>query len=481
MFPNASSPPGTNADGSRTLTVSDGLAIINDAVGIPQPFVGDLIPGRVAPPSNRITITTDITSSQTWTNNNVYELAKSGGVFVESGVTLTIQAGTIIEGERDPVTPGGTALVVKRGGRVIAEGTLLQPIVMTCKGAPKFKGCWGGLVVNGFAPLNSGVSQTSPDGSCWEAQGEGSTGLYGGCNAADNSGIYRYLIVEYAGFRFNGQNELNGIAFQGAGNGTIVDFIQSHAGLDDGLEFFGGTVNVKHVVLTANQDDNFDFTQGYSGKAQFIIVQGDSADGDKGFEMDNNSTDNDALPRSVPTIYNVTLVGKQDPTRCPAGAIDPANCVTGALHARVGARPIMRNFLVMNYPFALDLDNTSTCASDASGAAVTLQNSAFFGNTTLNSTDTGDPAGCGSEEVFIAAQPGNTTLASNPLISPYDVIVPDWRPLPGLLTGGATPPSDGFFDVTATYIGAVPPATSARNNVPWYSGWTRGWQSATVP
>jgi len=471
------------------ITLSDALAIINEAVGVNQACVGDQIPGRPTTlPSNRIVVTGSITTSTTWTKNNIYEL--NGFVFVSGGATLTIEPGTLIEGSRG-TTPGTVfgALFIQRDGRLIADGTVNEPIVMTCTGTPKAKGCWGGLVVNGNAPTNEGT-QTSPanprpgdagiPGNCFEAVGEGTSGLYGGCNPADSSGVLRYLRLEYSGFRYTTTNELNGLALQGVGNKTVVDYIQVHAGQDDGFEVFGGTVNLKHLVITAASDDGLDWVGGWKGSAQFVIVQADSGDGDKGIEADNTNTLFDASPRSTPTVWNMTIIGKLNPAS--TFGVDQNNNVEGGMHIRRGTRPNLGNFIIAGYPHILDLDDTSTCVNDATGGPISITAASYMLYTTVNNTDTGDPAGCGSEEVFLAAGASNSDLGSATLPalkSAFNVIAPDFRPLFGASFTGLTPPAG--LDQTATYKGAVAPANSSGSNIPWYSGWTRPWATATTP
>ncbi|MCB0074948.1 MAG: hypothetical protein KDE20_26000, partial [Caldilineaceae bacterium] len=239
------------------------------------------------------------TSNVTLTNDTYWVLR--GAVFIGEPARLTIQAGTRIIGE----TATRGTLIIDRGAQIIADGTATAPIVMTSDQpvGKRFRGDWGGLIINGRAPINL------PGGV---GIGEGDTGQYGGTNPADNSGIMRYLRVEFAGIEFSPDNELNGIGFQGVGSGTIVDHIQIHYNRDDGVEFFGGTVNAKHVVLTNNGDDNIDWTWGWQGKLQFAVVQQRGDDTDNGIEADNHSSQQDLQPRSSPTIYNITMVG--DPT-----------------------------------------------------------------------------------------------------------------------------------------------------------------------
>ncbi|MCB0421084.1 MAG: hypothetical protein KDD61_08810 [Bdellovibrionales bacterium] len=248
------------------------------------------------------------------TNNYSYFL--KGGVFIgndnKMNSTLTIEPGTQIAG-----SSGADFLVVTRGSRILAEGTESQPIVFTTQAEQPKRGSWGGLVINGNAPINC---KKAAGGYC-EAEGEGSTGLYGGTDAKDSSGVLKYVRVEWAGYEITPENELNGIAFQGVGNGTIVDYIQVHMNADDGVEFFGGTVNVKHVLLTGNKDDSLDWTSGWQGKAQYVMIKQAADEGNYGIEADNLSSPMNAEPRSNPMIANATLIGSETAKKGGAGVL----------------------------------------------------------------------------------------------------------------------------------------------------------------
>ena len=178
-----------------------------------------------------------------------YDYLLRDAVFVQDGVTLTIEPGVTIYGEN---ATNGT-LIVSQGGKIIADGTADAPIVMTSDAAigERGRGQWGGLIINGRAPTNQGI-----------AFGEGDTGAFGGDDPNDNSGVLRYVCLEYAGIEFSADNELNGIAFQGVGSGTVVEYVQVHMNQDDGIEMFGGTVNLKYVLVTGARDDSFDWTDG---------------------------------------------------------------------------------------------------------------------------------------------------------------------------------------------------------------------------
>ena len=193
-----------------------------------------------------------------------------GGVFIgddENETVLTVEAGTIVYGESS--TDG--MLVIRRNARMIAEGTADAPIVFTSSKAEgsRARGDWGGIVINGNAPINA----CAEDSEGCEAFGEGGTGWYGGSDADDDSGVLKYVRVEFAGTLVSPDNELNGIAFQGVGAGTEIDFVQVHMNADDGVEFFGGTVNARHMVLTGIGDDSLDWTDGWQGNAQFLVAQ----------------------------------------------------------------------------------------------------------------------------------------------------------------------------------------------------------------
>lgn len=231
-----------------------------------------------------------------------------GGVFIgndnKQNSVLTIKAGSKLVGKS-----GADFLVITRGSKIMALGTKESPIVMTSVGSlsgETSRGQWGGLILNGNAPINCAKNDLV---SFCQAEGEGSTGVYGGVDANDNSGVLNYLRVEFAGYEITPENELNGIAFQGVGAGTFVDYIQVHKNSDDGVEFFGGTVNVRHVVLTGNKDDSLDWTSGWRGKAQYVLIKQFDDQANNGIEADNFSKVQDASPRSNPYLANMTLIG----------------------------------------------------------------------------------------------------------------------------------------------------------------------------
>jgi hypothetical protein len=390
-----------------------------------------------------------ITGDVTWTNDRYWVLR--GAVFVQEGATLNIQAGTTVVGEAGSV---GTLIVV-RGGRLNAIGTAEQPIVFTSDQAPgqRARGDWGGIILNGRAPVNL-------DGG--EGEGEADTGIYGGTDPDDNSGSLSYVRVEFAGTEFSPDNELNGIAFQAVGRGGTYDHIQVHMNKDDGLEWFGGTADVKYALVTNAGDDSFDWTFGWQGRAQFIAVSQRGDDADAGIEADNNEFNNELLPRAAPTIYNATFCGDPDTN-------EGAESVRGWLLRR-GTAGELRNFIIMGFKNVGLEVNGSSSLREATQGALRLSNGVIH-RTGANGR-TYAPA-----STLALIQNGtfpNVRLGADPGIGDcFNHEAPDFKPTSlSTIAGGqmapATPPNDGFFEVT-TFIGAFSPDPA----LDWTAGWTR--------
>ncbi len=404
------------------------------------------VPGIAKPV---VVVSGQVRGAEAWTNNFIYLLR--GAVFVEEGATLNIQAGTLVVGEAGSV---GT-LIVKRGGRLNAIGTREQPIVFTSDQPVglRARGDWGGLIINGRAPINI------PGG---EGVGEADTGIYGGNNPNDNSGSMRYVRIEFAGTEFSPDNELNGIAFQGVGRGGSYEYIQVHMNKDDGLEWFGGAADAKYVIVTNAADDSLDWTFGWSGRIQFALVSQRGDDADAGVEADNNEFNNELLPRSNPTIFNATLCG--DPDRN-----EGAESTRGALLRR-GTAGTLRNFVIQGFKnVGLEVNGTSTL-NQATQGNLRFGNAVIF-NTGANGTTYG-PAS--TLALYTSGAFPNVRLGENPGIGDcHNHANPVFQPLSSAtLAGGqlapALPPNDGFFEVTS-YVGGVPPAPA--------DDWTRGWTS----
>ncbi len=363
----------------------------------------------------------------------------SGGVFIggdnRNSATLTINPGTKIFGQQ-----GADFLWIRRGSKIFAEGTPDNPIVMTGP-LQQSGGEWGGLVISGNAPVNGCNIGVSPCEIPFEAI---TSEFFGGNNPNDNSGVVKYTQILFAGFPVRPDEELNGFTLNGVGAGTLIQFVHVHAGLDDGVEMFGGTVGLKHLVLTQIGDDSLDWGSGWTGKAQFVLIQQAADDGDNGIEADNNEVNNDITPRAKPTLSNMTIIGAPVATQ-------------GALLRR-GTGANIWNTVITGFPTCITIDSAATFLNagvpgNLSGA-LTMVNS--FVNCPNNFKD-GTGATFSVADWF-TSQPGNST--ENPLLDGY---------LPAFgspLTLGGAPVNDAFFDAV-DYVGAFKDA-----NDDWTQEWT---------
>jgi hypothetical protein len=254
-----------------------------------------------------------IEEDETWTADNVYEL--DGRVIVASGATLTIEPGTIIKG-RNQTGANASALMIARGGKINAVGTAQKPIIFTSildNIAPgetsgsnlteADKGKWGGLVILGKAPISfSGASEAQIEG----VPAEESLGLYGGNVPDDNSGVIQFVSIRHGGSEISGGSEINGLTLGGVGSETTVSDIEIFANLDDGIELFGGTVNVSNILVSHQGDDGVDIDQAYSGTVDgFMVVH--AGDTDKGLEIDGPEGSENADGKFI--LKNGTLIG----------------------------------------------------------------------------------------------------------------------------------------------------------------------------
>jgi len=248
------------------------------------------------------TLAGNINADMTLDANTIYTI--NGPVYVGDGATLTIPAGTRLEGNVDGDQVA--VLAVRQGGKINAQGTAQKPIVFTSNSATPSPGDWGGIVICGKAVTNLGVN----------VQAEVTGLTYGGTNTADNSGVYSYIRVEYAGALINPDAEFNGFTFYAVGSGTTVNNLLAYQGSDDGFEWFGGSVNATNLLSIGNQDDSFDWTEGWKGTVTNMYANQSgalafSADS-RGMEADNNTANPLLDPISNPTLSNITLIGRNN-------------------------------------------------------------------------------------------------------------------------------------------------------------------------
>jgi hypothetical protein len=416
---------------------------------------------------NTITVSGEITTNTTWTNDNVYLL--SGFVYVEDGATLTIQPGTVIKG--DKATKG--TLIVTRTGKIIADGSASQPIVFTSNEAQPTYGDWGGVIILGKAPTNTSTGGVSclgvVEGGVDTPEGDGRYGsgdLPGGCgNADDNSGILRYVRIEYPGIAFQPNNEINGLTMAGVGSGTTIEHIQVSYSGDDSFEWFGGTVNCKFLIAYRGLDDDFDADLGYSGQVQFAYSQRDpqvaDVSGSNGFEIDNDASGSAATPKTRPTFSNVTIVG-------PTGTA--ATDYRRGAHLRRNSEPRIHNSVVVGgYPDAgLFIDGAAT-VDNALLDNLTVRNSFFYGMPTplKTSVSSFDIAAWATARSVATG----TNAADVQLVDPFNLEDPNPRPgATSPVLGAAnfnTPGLNNSFFTPVSYSGAFGPSGD------WTAGWSR--------
>ncbi|KYH05637.1 MULTISPECIES: hypothetical protein [Chryseobacterium] len=416
-----------------------------------------------------------ITSNTTLKANKIYKLR--GLVYVTNGATLTIEPGTKIVGEADK----NGALIITRGSKIMAEGTAANPIIFTSEKASPKRGDWAGVVILGNAPTNASFGGTNGVG---EIEGginnsEG-LGLYGGNNAADNSGVLKYVRIEYAGYAFLPDKEINGLTFGGVGSGTTVDYVEVAYANDDSFEWFGGTVNCSHLISYKGLDDDFDTDNGYSGNVQFGIAVRDSqvadVSGSNAFESDNDANGSTLTPQTSATFSNMTIIG-------PINSAAPGSInalFQNALQIRRNSSISVFNSVFTGFPVGLFIDATKGSPTDNNivGNKLFFENNVLAGNTTPlkfgPSTSTPTTYTLNDLTTWFNAK-GNTILASTADVKLAGAwapagTTPNFTPNAGspLLTGGAfTNPKLATWFTQVTYRGAVKDATDT-----WYAGWT---------
>ncbi len=291
-----------------------------------------------------------LTESITLKANTTYSLI--GGYEIEEGGVLTIEEGVTINSTQS-IDGAPDYILVKQGGKIIANGTKEKPIVMTS--TQKNPGAWGGVHICGKAPINlTGGKGKSEIGDA----------DFGGNDPHDNSGIMRYVRLEYTGFAFSATKESNGLTLYGVGDGTTLEYLQTYKGADDGFEWFGGTVNAKYLVSTASGDDSFDWTDGWVGKGQFWVAYQDqtaaapngTANGDCLIEADNREDNFTNTPVSSPVLANLTLVGNNDTNEQQRG-----------IRLRAGTHIKLYNTLIVGKEKALTTATTETEQSFLNG------------------------------------------------------------------------------------------------------------------
>ncbi len=397
-----------------------------------------------------------ITTSTTWSASVVHRLA--GVVRVSDGATLTIQPGARIEGS------AGAALVVERSGRIQAVGTLTEPIVLGCPtGTVATRDCWGGLVIAGNAPLNGGTPDSPPArgtgaSGCAQRADDALVSAYGGCVATDNSGIMRYVRVEFG---------VRGLQLLGVGSGTQLEYVQVHGAGSGGITMRGGTVDLRHMLVTSSGTAGMRWSGGWVGRGQHLLIQV-PAEGGVGIDGTNDAAAPSALPRSAPELFNVSVLRLRDPVGSPS---------TTGLRLSDGSAARISNLLIAGFDIALDVDGAASCGLIGSG--LLISHGIIAGTAALGDPDADGSCaeGATTEELMLVdatiERVTDAVQIQALLRAGFDAELPDFRSLGTLFISRAVaPPVNGFYTPTA-YVGAGEPLTVNASNIPWHSGWTR--------
>jgi len=398
-----------------------------------------------------------------------------GLIFVNDGQVLTIEPGTVIKGK-----PGqeedASALIVARGAQIFAEGTAEKPIIFTAEAdnlngniSVEQRGLWGGLIVLGSAKLNSNPGQSAIEGIPTTEP----RGMYGGSNDADNSGIIKYISIRHGGTDIGEGNEINGLTLGGVGSGTTIEFVEVIANKDDGIEFFGGTPQIKHAIVAYCGDDCFDYDEGFRGKGQFWVAIQDPTAGDRMGEHDGGTDPETAQPYAIPTIYNATYIGR--------GADAGKRVIT----FRDNAGGHYMNSIFANQAKGIDFEvliGEQHSFKQMGNGNLTVENSIFSdvkdGIENFSVSFSGDSTIIvdGEEEKIASVALQAKVEASKPIAQAKFTewnnlsstgLVSAQNPIPSSGADAGVAPSDSWFD-NVTYQGAFEP-----NGSNWAQGWTR--------
>jgi hypothetical protein len=408
-----------------------------------------------------ITVSGDITADTKWYAAAKYML--SGFVYVKNNATLTIEPGTIIKG----VSNTKAALMIERGSKIMAIGTVEKPIVFTSDkpAGQRGYGDWGGLVLCGSAPTN----KHDPTTGVGVAEG-GIGSPYGGTNPTDNSGTLQYVRIEFPGIGLTAtaNSEINGLTLYAVGSGTTIDHIQVSFSGDDSYEWFGGTVNCKYLVAHRGWDDEWDTDNGFSGKVQFFVSLRDPAIADQstsnGFESDNDADGSTLSPFTTAIFTNGSVFGPK------VTAATTINSLFGhGMQIRRGSRLSIYNTVIAGWPYGLYVDGAlGDSPAQANANVLQIENCVLSG---MGSTYKENATSLiNTATWFTSATRNNTVLATNDLLmvtNPFNLTAPNFLPAAGspLLTGASFTNrlTDSFF-TPVTYKGAF-----------GTTNWTAGW------
>ncbi len=421
---------------------------------------------------------------------NAYTL--KGLVYLVGNHTMTIEAGTVIKGAFSGTDVA--ALIITRGSKIIANGTATEPIVFTSSSPNPQSGDWGGIIICGKAGINttfnaiSGLYQV--EGGVDNTFGDGLAGSGDAVAPApidtDNSGSLSYVRIEYAGYAFQPDKEINSLTLAAVGSGTNIDHVETIYAKDDAFEWFGGTVNCKYLIASKTQDDDFDTDNGYRGNVQFGLVVRDSLIADistsEAFESDNNSGGSTATPKTAAVFSNITAIGP----RATLNNIGSSLFRAGAQIRRNSGISIF-NSIIVGWPQGILIDASTGTPTDLNinDNTLRIKNTTLAGNTVNVKYTVSASAPTGATDASILAwfTTGNandilTNVSDAKLIQPYNYAAFDPTPFAGsngnalINTGASFTDSkvSGAFFTPVTFRGAIAPAGTESS---WWKGWTR--------
>lgn len=441
--------------------------------------------------STGLTITLEgrINADTTLRKENTYIL--KGKVYMVGDHTMTIQPGTTIKGSYSGSDVA--VLIISRGSKIVANGTVDAPIVFTSSSPTPASGDWGGIVLCGKATVNASFAGTGGGAGILEVEGginnANNDGLAGGTNDDDSSGVLKYVRIQYAGYAFQPDKEVNSLTMAAVGRKTVIDHVQVTYAKDDAYEWFGGTVNCKYLIAYKTQDDDFDTDNGFSGSVQFGLIVRDSVIADlsksEAFESDNNATGGTVTPQTKAVFCNVSAFGPL----ATLNNVGNSNFLGSAAQIRRYSSISIFNTAIVGWPSGIEISDKDGTATSNNITAGTLQLSGVY------------IAGCRKPINYVnnATTPTANTEASlttwftnntkNKVLTgvddikytrPFDYINPDFIPF------GTSPlviptASNTYYDdpiLTARmpfiekvdFIGAIAPSGAYAN---WHKGWTK--------
>lgn len=450
-------------------------------------------PGGGNSTGQTITLSGRINADTTLHKENTYVL--KGLVYMVGNHTMTIEAGTVIKGSYSGSDVA--ALIITRGSKINAVGTPSDPIVFTSASPNPRSGDWGGIVLCGKANYNlsyngiQGLFQV--EGGIDNANGDG---LAGSGDAVvptpiptDNSGTMRFVRIEYAGYAYQPDKEINSLTFACVGSGTTIDHIETVYAKDDAYEWFGGSVNCKYLIAYKTQDDDFDTDNGFSGKVQFGLVMRDSLIADvstsEAFESDNNASGTSGTPKTSAIFCNITAIGP----RATLNNIGNPLFRAGAQIRRNSALSIY-NSIIMGWPQAILIDASTGIPTDNNivDSSLRIRYTTLAGNNVNLKYAPGSPATGATDASILAwfTNPyfGNQILTNADdarLTLPFNYASPDPTPFGSGSNNQASNASftdpklqDAFFDVVP-FRGAIAPSLSSAgtSDANWWKGWTK--------